>query len=154
MYTYGKKIVKFRIPILILSVLLLIPSALGYLGTRVNYDILSYLPEDIETMRGQDILVEEFGTGAFSMFIAEGMAPKDVQRLKEDIEQIAHVKKVIWYDSVMDIRVPMELLPDELYEVFNQGDATLMAIIFDDTTSAVDMETESYIQKHQDCRLF
>ncbi len=136
MYTYGKKIVKFRIPILILSVLLLIPSALGYLGTRVNYDILSYLPEDIETMRGQDILVEEFGTGAFSMFIAEGMAPKDVQRLKEDIEQIAHVKKVIWYDSVMDIRVPMELLPDELYEVFNQGDATLMAIIFDDTTSA------------------
>lgn len=136
MYTYGKKIVKLRIPILILSVLLLVPSTFGYLKTRVNYDILSYLPKDIETMRGQDILVEEFGTGAFSMFIAEGMAPKDVQRLKEDIEQIAHVKKVIWYDSVMDIRVPMELLPDEFYEVFNQGDATLMAIIFDDTTSA------------------
>lgn len=155
MYTYGKKIVKFRIPILILSVLLLIPSALGYLRTRVNYDILSYLPKDIETMRGQDILVEEFGTGAFSMFIAEGMAPKDVQRLKEDIERIAHVKKVIWYDSVMDIRVPMELLPDEFYEVFNQGDATLMAIIFDDTTSADStMDAIEEIRKKADKNCF
>lgn len=136
MYRFGKKVVQFRIPILIISILLLIPSAIGYFATRVNYDILSYLPEDIETMKGQDILVNEFGTGAFSLFIAEGMAPKDVERLKANIEQIDHVETVIWYDSLMDIRVPMELLPEDIYEVFNSGDATMMAIIFDDTTSA------------------
>lgn len=136
MYKFGKKIVQLRIPILILSVFLLIPSVFGYVRTRVNYDILSYLPEDIETMKGQDILVDEFGTGAFSMFIAEGMTPKDVQKLKAKIEQIEHVENVIWYDTAMDISVPMDILPDELYEVFNSGDATLMAIIFDDTTSA------------------
>ena len=136
MYKFGKKIVQLRIPILILSFLLLIPSAFGYIKTKVNYDILSYLPKDIETMQGQDILVDEFGTGAFSMFVVDGMAPKDVEKVKADIEQIDHVKKVIWYDSAMDISVPMELLPDELYEAFNNGDATMMAIIFDDTTSA------------------
>ena len=136
MYKFGKKIVQLRIPILILSFLLLIPSAFGYIKTKVNYDILSYLPKDIETMQGQDILVDEFGTGAFSMFVVDGMAPKDVEKVKADIEQVDHVKKVIWYDSAMDISVPMELLPDELYEAFNNGDATMMAIIFDDTTSA------------------
>ena len=136
MYKFGKKIVQLRIPILILSFLLLIPSAFGYIKTKVNYDILSYLPKDIETMQGQDILVDEFGTGAFSMFVVDGMAPRDVEKVKADIEQVDHVKKVIWYDSAMDISVPMELLPDELYEAFNNGDATMMAIIFDDTTSA------------------
>ena len=136
MYRFGKKIVQLRIPILIVSILLLIPSAIGYFSTRVNYDILSYLPGDIETMKGQDILVDEFGTGAFSMFVAEGMTPKEISRLKSEIEQIDHVETVIWYDSLMDIRVPMELLPEDIYEVFNRGDATMMAIIFDDTTSA------------------
>lgn len=155
MYKFGKKIVQLRIPILILSVLLLIPSVLGYVRTRVNYDILSYLPGDIETMKGQDILVDEFGTGAFSMFIAEGMAPKDVQRLKAEIEQLDHVETVIWYDTAMDISVPMEILPDELYEVFNSGDATLMAIIFDDTTSADStMESIEAIRKVADKNCF
>lgn len=155
MYKLGKKIVQLRIPILVLSVLLLIPSIYGYVRTRVNYDILSYLPGDIETMKGQDILVDEFGTGAFSMFIAEGMAPKDVQRLKTEIEQIAHVENVVWYDTAMDISVPMEILPDELYDVFNSGDATLMAIIFDDTTSADStMESIEEIRKVADKNCF
>ena len=136
MEKFGKRVVQLRIPILILSLVLLIPSFLGYMGTRVNYDILSYLPKDIETMEGQDILVNEFGTGAFSMFIAKGMAPKDVARLKREIEQVEHVEKVIWYDSVMDLSVPMELMPDEIYEAFNSGDSTMMAVIFDETTSA------------------
>lgn len=136
MKKFGKGVVKLRIPILIISFLLLIPSFFGYVGTRVNYDILSYLPKDIETMVGQDILVDEFGTGAFSMFMAEGMKPKEVAALKAKIEEIDHVEKVIWYDSVMDISVPMELMPDELYEAFNSGDCTLMIIIFNETTSA------------------
>lgn len=136
MKNFGKMIVKLRIPILIISFLLLVPSVFGYVGTRVNYDILSYLPKDIETMKGQDILVDEFGTGAFSMFVAEGMQPKETAALKEKMEQVEHVEKVIWYDSAMDISVPMELMPDELYEAFNHGDCTMMVVIFDETTSA------------------
>ncbi|HBA70626.1 MAG TPA: hypothetical protein DCZ40_14925 [Lachnospiraceae bacterium] len=136
MKNFGKWVVKFRIPILIISFLLLIPSFFGYIGTRVNYDILSYLPKDIETMVGQDILVDEFGTGAFSMFITEGMQPKEVAELKEKIEGVDHVEKVIWYDTAMDISVPMELMPDELYDAFNSGECTMMIIIFNETTSA------------------
>lgn len=136
MEKFGRKVVQLRILILLISIALLIPSFLGYVGTRVNYDILSYLPKDIETMVGQDILVEEFGTGAFSMFIEEGMEAKEVVRLKEEIEQIEHVEKVVWYDTVMDISIPMEMMPEEIYRAFNSGDATMMAIIFDETTSA------------------
>ena len=136
MEKFGRKVVQFRIPILLISIVLLIPSFLGYVGTRVNYDILSYLPKDIETMVGQDILVEEFGTGAFSMFIVEDMEAKEGVRLKEEIEQIEHVEKVVWYDTVMDISTPMEMMPEEIYRAFNSGDATMMAIIFDETTSA------------------
>ncbi len=136
MEKFGRKVVQIRIPILLISLALLIPSFLGYVGTRVNYDILSYLPKDIETMVGQDILVEEFGTGAFSMFIVEDMEAKEVVRLKEEIEQIEHVEKVVWYDTVMDISTPMEMMPEEIYRAFNSGDATMMAIIFDETTSA------------------
>ena len=136
MEKFGRKVVQIRIPILLISLALLIPSFLGYVGTRVNYDILSYLPKDIETMVGQDILVEEFGTEEFSMFIVEGMEAKEVVRLKEEIEQIEHVEKVVWYDTVMDISIPMEMMPEEIYRAFNSGDATMMAIIFDETTSA------------------
>ena len=110
----GRKIVKLRIPIFIISILLLIPATIGYINTRVNYDILSYLPDDIETIKGQDILVNEFGTGAYSMFICEGMENKDVAALKQKIEDVEHVSKVVWYDSLMDISVPMEMLPEEV----------------------------------------
>lgn len=136
MKKFGTKVVQLRIPILILSLVLLIPSFLGYVNTKVNYDLLSYLPKDIETMVGQDILVDEFGTGAFSMFIVEGMEPKDVSELCQKIGQVDHVEKVLWYDSVMDLTIPMEMLPDELYKAFNSGEATMMIIIFDETTSA------------------
>ena len=136
MVAFGKKVVKFRIPILIISILLLIPAGLGYVNTRVNYDVLTYLPEDIETMQGQDILVDEFGTGAYSMFICEGMENKDVAKLKEQIEDVEHVSKVVWYDSFADISIPMEMLPEDIREAFNADDSTLMFIIFDTTTSA------------------
>ena len=131
-----KKIVKYRVAILIIGFLLMIPSAMGYFKTKVNYDILYYLPDDIETMIGQDILMDEFGKGAFAMEIVEGMSTKDVAGIKKEIEAVNGVAEVIWYDTLMDISVPMEVLPEELKDVFNTDDATLMAIFFDDTTSA------------------
>lgn len=136
MIKFGKFVVKNRILILLVAIALLIPSAIGYLGTRVNYDILDYLPKDIETMVGQDILVDQSGTGAFSLFVVEGMEPRDVAEVKNRIENVDHVADVIWYDSVADLSIPMEMLPDRLYEAFNKDDCTLMAIIFDETTSA------------------
>ncbi|MDO5540969.1 MAG: MMPL family transporter [Eubacteriales bacterium] len=132
----GTKIVKFRVPIFIISLLLLIPSGIGYIKTRINYDILYYLPDSIETMQGQDILAEQFGTGAYSMFICEGMSNKDVAKLKEKIQDVEHVEKVIWYDSILDLSVPMEMLPDKVRDIFNAEDSTMMFIIFDTTTSA------------------
>lgn len=131
-----KLIVKYRVAILALGVLLLVPSAMGYLKTRVNYDILYYLPDDIETMKGQDILQEDFGKGAFAMEIVEGMTTKEVAEVKEKIEGVDSVADVIWYDSIADLSLPINVLPDKLKDVFNTDDATLMAIFFDDTTSA------------------
>ena len=117
MLKLGEKIVSARVVILILSLVLLIPAAYGYIKTRVNYDILSYLPKDIETMEGQDILVDQFGTGAFSLYVV--MEDKDVSALKSKIEKVDHVSKVIWYDSFADLSVPKDMLPESLYDAFN-----------------------------------
>ena len=136
MVAFGKKVVKFRIPILIISILLLIPAGLGYVNTRVNYDVLTYLPEDIETMQGQDILVKDFGTGAFSMFIVDGMEDKKVSALKAKIENVEHVQKVLWYDSLADISMPKSMIPKDVYEVFNSDTGTMLAIFFDEGTSS------------------
>ena len=136
MLKFGKGVVKSRFIIFIAAILLLIPSVFGYLHTRVNYDILSYLPEDIETMKGQDILVDEFGTGAFSTFVVDGMSNKDVSTLKAKIEQVDHVKSVLWYDSVADISIPTDMLPEKLQKVFLSDEGTLMFILYDTTMSA------------------
>ena len=129
-------IVKLRYVILIAAIALLVPSAIGYFNTRVNYDILTYLPKDIETMKGQDILLDQFGTGSFVLYVAEGMEEKDVANLKSKIENVDHVADVIWYDSVMDLSVPMEMLPTEVYDAFNSEDATMMFVVFDEGTSS------------------
>lgn len=136
MIKFGKGVVKFRIPILILTLALMIPSVLGMAATRINYDMLTYLPGDIETMIGQDILMDEFGKGAFSFVIIEGMENKEVSELRERIEAVDHVATVLWYDSFMDLSVPMEILPDEYYDIFNSENATMMAVFFDTSTSA------------------
>ncbi len=138
MIKFGKKVVKFRIPILIISFLLLIPAALGYFNTRINYDILSYLPDDIETMEGQDILLNEFGTGAFSVCVVEGMDEKGVVDLENKIKNVDHVKDVIWYDTLADISIPMDVLPDEIKDAFNneEKNSTLMITTFDTSMSA------------------
>ena len=104
-HRFGKIVVKMRYVILIASILLLIPAALGYLHTRINYDMLSYLPEDIETMKGQKIMVDEFGTGGFSMIVCEGMKNKDVLKMKEKMSEVPHVDKIVWYDSIADISI-------------------------------------------------
>lgn len=138
MIKFGKKVVKFRIPILIISFLLLIPAAFGYVNTRINYDILSYLPGDIETMEGQDILLDEFGTGAFSLCVVQGMDEKEVVALEEQMRDVEHVKDVIWYDTLADISIPMDILPDEIREAFNneEKNSTLMIVTFDTSMSA------------------
>lgn len=132
----GKKIVKYKAAIFIIGILLLIPSVFGYLNTRVNYDILYYLPDDIDTMIGQEILKGDFGKGAFAMEVIEGMMTKEAADVKEKIEQVDGVADVIWYDSVMDTSIPISALPSEIRDVFYKDDATLMAIFFADTTSA------------------
>ena len=138
MIKFGKGVVKFRIPILIMAFLLLIPSGIGYMKTRVNYDILSYLPGEIETMEGQDILLDEFGTGAFSFVVAEGMEDKDLEKLVDQMEDIPHVKKVVWYGSLGSYTLPREALPDDIYEFFNNKDADsqLMAVLYDESMAA------------------
>ena len=133
---FGKWVAKHRILIILLAVLLLIPAAIGYVSTRINYDVLSYLPKSLETVSGQDIMVDEFGMGAFSMVIVEGMENKDVAELETKLEQVEHVEKVIWYDDVADITLPVEIIPTNLRENLFNGDATMMIALFDDTTSA------------------
>ena len=132
----GKAIAKGRYLIFILALALLVPSAIGYLNTRVNYDILSYLPDSLETVSGQDIMVDEFGMGAFSMVIVEGMDNKDASALEADLETIDHVKEVLWYDDMLDLSVPVSMIPDSIRDAFFQGDATMMIALFDNTTSA------------------
>ncbi len=133
---FSKAVVKYRIPILILTVLLMIPSCLGMLGTRINYDMLDYLPDDMDTVIGQNELMEDFGKGAFSFIIVEDMPNKEVAKLKSQIEQVEHVDSVIWYDTLMDISIPMELLPDSVLKEFNTDHSTMMAVFFDSATSA------------------
>lgn len=136
MISFGKFVTKHKNMVLAIGILLLIPSIFGYANTRVNYDVLTYLPKDIETMEGQDILVDKFGFGAFSMVMVEGMESKDTAKLKAQMEEVEHVDRVLWYDSLLDLDIPMEILPEKAVEAFNSGESTMMVVIFDDTTSA------------------
>ncbi len=135
---FGKVVVKHRIPILIIAAILMIPSVLGMASTRINYDMLNYLPEDMDTVIGQNELLDDFGKGAFSFVILEGMSNKDVSALKSKIEKVEHVETVLWYDSMLDISIPMELLPEKVYNAFNSENATMMAIFFNTSTSSDD----------------
>ncbi len=133
---FGKTVVKCRIPILILALALLVPSVIGMAKTRINYDMLTYLPKDIDTVTGQDILLDDFGKGAFSFVIMEDMQPGEVSDLKEAFEKVEHVDTVLWYDNFMDVSVPMGFLPEKYYDAFNSGNATMLAVFFDTSTSA------------------
>lgn len=147
MVKLGKKIVKLRVPILILSFLLLIPAAFGYFHTRINYDILSYLPSDLETMQGQEILQDQFGTGAFSLCVIDGMTGKETQKLSDQIEEIDHVKTVLSYDSITGGRVPIEFLPQDVQEILQnkEKNESIMMIMFD--TAMSDDDTIDAVQE-------
>ncbi|MCQ2498968.1 MAG: MMPL family transporter [Lachnospiraceae bacterium] len=132
---FANGIVKGRKLILIISILLMIPALLGYLKTDINYDMLNYLPSDMDTVIGQNELMDEFGKGAFSFIVIENMKDEDVAELREKIETVEHVDTALWYTSIMDLSVPKEMLPDEVYEAFNSDNATLMAVFFDTSTS-------------------
>lgn len=136
MVKVGKWIAKHKYLILLISFLLIIPSVIGMAKTRVNYDILSYLPDTLETIKGQDIMVDEYGMGAFSMVVVENMELKDVQKLEDAYSEIEHVKDVLWYDDVADLSLPVEMIPKDLREAFFKGDATMMLVLFDNTTSS------------------
>ena len=136
MVSLGKWIAKHKYLILLIGFLLLIPSFYGMIKTRTNYDILSYLPDTLETVKGQDIMVDEFGMGAFSMVVVEGMELKDVQKLEDQFSEVEHVKDVLWYDDVADISLPVDMIPKDLREAFFRGDATMMLVLFDNTTSS------------------
>ncbi len=133
---FSRAIVKHRILILIIALMLLIPSVFGMINTRINYDMLDYLPEDMDTVIGQNELLSEFGKGAFSLIVVEDMPVRDVAKLKEKIAAVDHVDSVVWYDTVADLTIPMEVLPEDIYNEFNSGDATLLAVFFDSSTSA------------------
>lgn len=155
MVKIGKWIARHKVLILILGILLVVPSVIGMAKTRVNYDLLSYLPEHLETVKGQDLLVDEYGMGAFSMVVAEDMELKDVQKLKEAFEEIPHVKDVLWYDDITDITVPVEMLPDDLEEAFFRGDATMLLALFDNTTSSDEaMDAVTQMRKTADKQCF
>lgn len=131
----SKAVVKNRVLILMIALILLVPAVFGMLGTRINYDMLDYLPSDMDTVIGQETLKEDFGKGAFSFIVVQGMPVQEVAQLKEKIQQVDHVESVLWYDSVADLSIPMELLPDKLYNEFNTDDATMLAVFFDSATS-------------------
>ncbi|MBO4865116.1 MAG: MMPL family transporter [Ruminococcus sp.] len=138
MKNFGKAVVRLRILIVILAFVLAVPAAIGMLKTRINYDILSYLPEDIDTMKGQQIMLDEYGKGGFALVVVEGMEDKDVAALKSKFEKVDTISEVLWYDSIADISIPKEVLPQDIYEVFNSkdGNSTMMAVFFDKATSA------------------
>ncbi len=132
---YGKFIAKHRVLIILITLILVIPAGIGYISTKINYDVLSYLPKSLETVYGQDVMVDEFGMGAFSMVIVENMENKDVQKLKKKVEEVEHVKEVLWYDDALDITVPVEMLPEQLRNALFTDNATMMIALFDNTTS-------------------
>ena len=136
MIQFAKKLVHHRKFIVFLAFILLIPSTIGIVKTRINYDILSYLPDSLETVKGQDIMVDQFGAGAYSMIIVEDMNLHDVQKLKQKLEKVNHVDKIIWYDDIADISVPTSMMPKDLKNIFFADDSTMMLVLFDNTTSS------------------
>lgn len=153
MKKFGKLVVRARYIILVISILLMIPAGIGYLNTRVNYDLLYYLPDGIDTMTGQDIMLNDFGSGAFGLVLVEGMDDNNTASLKKQIESVEHVKQVLWYDSFADLSMPKSMLPDKIYNAFNKDGSTIMMVIFDDTSSGdgtmAAIENIRTLTKHQ-----
>lgn len=147
---FSRFVVKSRVIILIVAIALLVPAAIGMITQRINYDMLTYLPGDIDTMIGQDILMDEFGKGAFSFIVVEGMSDQQVSDLRDRLEDVEHVDTVLWYTSFADLSIPKDMLPKKLYDAFNKGDSTMMAVFFDQSTSDDDT-TAAFREMRQIC---
>ena len=145
---FSRAVVKHRVLIIVLVLVLMVPSVLGMIGTRINYDMLNYLPDSMDTVIGQDELMKDFGKGAFSFIVVENMPDKDVEKVVNKVKKVDHVETVLWYSSLADISIPKEMLPDEIYDAFNTDNATMMAVFFDSATSAdVTMDAIREIRK-------
>ena len=145
---FSRAVVKHRVLIIVLVLVLMVPSVLGMIGTRINYDMLNYLPDSMDTVIGQDELMKDFGKGAFSFIVVENMPDKDVEKVVNKVKKVDHVQTVLWYSSLADISIPKEMLPDEIYDAFNTDNATMMAVFFDSATSAdVTMDAIREIRK-------
>ena len=131
----GSKVVRAKVLILFVCLALLIPSAIGYFMTRVNYDMLTYLPDSMETMKGQNILMEDFNKGGFTLIVVEDMQPEDVKEMASRIEKVDHVETVLDFDEIIDPSVPQDLYPEDVREQFRNEDATMIAVFFDTSTS-------------------
>ena len=133
---FGKAVVKYRIVILIVSAVLLIAAFFGMINTRVNYDMLNYLPDSLDTVKGQQYMLDNFNKGAFSFLIFENVDKKDIEKTEEKIKKVDHVATVLWYDDLADESIPMQILPDKVYDAFNKDDDTIMAVFFDSSSSS------------------
>ena len=132
---FGKTVVKLRHAILVVSLVLLIPSVVGMVKTRVNYDMLTYLPSDMETMKGQDLLMDEFNKGGFSIVVLENMKTNAVTKLKNEIEDVNHVESVVNLQDVVNPSVPMSMYPKVVQDNIRNKDATMLVVFFDTGTS-------------------
>ena len=136
----SKAIAQSRMLILVIAFLLLIPSVLGYLKTDVNYDILGYLPDELDTRIAQSILKDDFDCGSLGMLIVENMENKDVSKLKEEVKKVEGVNDVIWIDDAIDLSVPKEILPEDIRDIFYSENSTLMIIKFAGTDASTETE--------------
>ena len=133
---FGKAVVKSRVVILIVTLALLVPSVFGMIFTRVNYDMLNYLPEDLDTVKGQRCMLEDFNKGAFSFLIFENADEKTMREASEKIKKVDHVATVLNFSDIADGAIPEELLPDKIYDAVNSGKDSLMAVFFDSSSSS------------------
>ena len=145
---FTKGLVQHRILVIVLCIALVVPSVLGMVRTKTKYDLLYYLPQDLETVQGQEILLKDFGKGAFSLLVTEGMNLKDQADMENALKEIPHVDSVIGYASLTKGTLPVEIIPDDIREKFQRGDCMLSAVFFDEGSSSEEtMEAISQVRK-------
>ena len=148
----SKWIVKYRNMILAVAIVLLIPSAIGYFNTNINYDLLSYLPSTSESMKTQKILGDDFNLSSVDFLVVNNKTDQEAAKIKEEINKIDGVEKCIWRDDVLDISVPKQAIPESIQDMLYSGDSTMMIVTFKEPTSSMrTMNAISKIKKYTKC---
>ena len=151
MLKFGEKICKHKKLIFIIALLLLIPSAIGMMATRVNYDILAYLPDEVETVQGENILQNEFNMGSYSIIVTENMSTKDIQKLENKFKELENVEKVVSVADLLGANVPVEMLPDEVRDIaYKDGDTMILVTFKDGISSDTTLNTIEEMRKVTD----